>query len=175
MGLRSKILTDQEKTAIVALVYGFVPSWKEAYRIADGMSDKEAAQNIHFADYTSKWKTSAKVQLYLQTVLNQKAVQENDLLRKFEKEMKYSGDNERTENKKQSSFIDYADPVNQRRKLNELINEASDPGEALDALKVIISGQKDDRQAAREQRQVRAYLPLACSDCPLYQKANKKS
>lgn len=171
MGLRSKLLTDQEKTAIVALVYGFIPNWREAYRIADGMSEAEALKNIHFSDYTSKWKQSAKVQIYLQTVINQKAVQENDLIKKYEKER---GDNVRKDTKSEKSFLDYTDPANQRRKLNELINEASDPGEALDALKVIISGQKDDRQAAREQKQVRAYLPITCQDCPLYQKAKKR-
>ena len=73
-----------------------------------------------------------------------------------------------------TGFVDYADPANQRRKLNELVNTAKDPGAALDALKVIISGQKDDRQAAREQKQVRAYLPQVCQDCPLYTKAAAK-
>ena len=87
-------------------------------------------------------------------------------------------DSDRSENepeKAPAKFVDYSDPANQRRKLNELVNKASDPGEALDALKVIISGQRDDKQAAKERRQVAAYLPICCNDCPLYQKARKKA
>ena len=75
---------------------------------------------------------------------------------------------------KSSNFVDYSSPAAQQAKLNELVNTADDPGEALDALKVIIQAQKADREAAREGRTVRAYLPQACTDCPMYQKARKK-
>ena len=65
--------------------------------------------------------------------------------------------------------VDYTDPKNQARKLNELVNRADNTGEVLDALKVIIATQKADRDAARDGRQVRAYVPIGCNDCPLYQ------
>lgn len=70
--------------------------------------------------------------------------------------------------------IDYSDPANQARKLNELVNSADDPGEALDALKVIISTQKADREAARDKKAVGAYVPITCYDCPLYLEAKNK-
>ena len=82
--------------------------------------------------------------------------------------------NESDAGRKGARIIDYTNPENQTRKLNELINTASDAGEALDALKVIIQGQKADRDAAREQKTVRAYLPVMCSGCPLYEKAAAK-
>ena len=86
-------------------------------------------------------------------------------------------DNVRTSDeaaRKGARIIDYTNPENQTRKLNELINTASDAGEALDALKVIIQGQKADRDAAKEGKTVRAYLPVMCSGCPLYEKAAAK-
>ena len=76
---------------------------------------------------------------------------------------------------KNSKFVDYSSPAAQRAKLNELINTASDPGEALDALKVIIQGQRADREAAKEGRVNRVYLPLTCDSCPMYQKARKRA
>ena len=75
---------------------------------------------------------------------------------------------------KNSKFVDYSSPAAQQEKLNELVNTADDPGEALDALKVIIQSQKADRDAAREGRVQRVYLPISCDSCPLYQKARKK-
>ena len=73
-------------------------------------------------------------------------------------------------------FVDYSDPVNQRQKLNELINTATDPDEVLDALKVLISqGVKlPPENPNGNQRQIRAYLPLNCRECPLYIEAEKK-
>ena len=73
-----------------------------------------------------------------------------------------------------TKFVDYSSPAAQQAKLNELVNTASDPGEALDALKVIIQGQKADREAAKEGRVQRVYLPISCEACPLYQNARKK-
>ena len=177
MALASEKITEQEKAAIVALTYGYIDSWPEAYRIAAGQSTHDAERDPHFTGYASRWKNSAKVKTYYRKVQDKKAVDENDLIREWQKEneRKPGRENERSEKAKKAPEIDYSDPENQRRKLNELINEAQDPGEALDALKVIINGQRDDRQAAKEGRQVRAYLPLSCHDCVLYQKAAAKA
>ena len=164
MALRSKILTDQEKAAIVYITYGYIDDWREAYRIAAGMTREEAEKDIHLSVYTSKWKTSAKVQLYLQKVRDKKAVDENEKIREYEKEV---GKSVRIETKHNDTYIDYTKPENQRRKLNELVNEAEDSGEALDALKVIISGQRDDKQAAKENQVQRFYVPQTCKDCPI--------
>ena len=71
--------------------------------------------------------------------------------------------------------IDYENPNAQKNLLNKIIRESQDdPKTQLDALKVIQAGQKDDRQAAKERKQVQFYLPLCCTDCILYQKARKK-
>lgn len=72
----------------------------------------------------------------------------------------------------QSGLIDFSIPENQRAKLNEIINTATDPGEALDALKVIISKQAEI-VPERKDKPVRFYLPLDCKEgCPLYQMAD---
>ena len=71
-------------------------------------------------------------------------------------------------------YTDFSKPENQFRKLNELVNTATDSAETLDALKVIMSAQKADREAARDGKVVKCYIPMSCKDCKLYEKARKK-
>lgn len=74
-----------------------------------------------------------------------------------------------------AGMVDYSRPENQVKKLNQLVNTAKDSGEALDALKVLLSRQTELSTARREERQVRAYLPLSCHECPLYIEKKTKS
>ena len=180
MGILNKNLSEREKAALYMHVYGGVNKWTDLYIIA---SDKDL-QTVENDKYThiqaSKWKASKKVQEFLEflKLSKYKAIEAEREKGREEERTNGGGDFERSENApegKKSGFVDYSDPANQKRKLNELINKASDPGEALDALKVIISGQRDDKQAAKERRQVAAYLPICCNECPLYQKARKKA
>jgi len=87
------------------------------------------------------------------------------------------GGNKRTKTDGQKPVlrVDYTNPKNQADKLNELINTADDPSEALDALKVIISSQRADKESAKQGRQVRTYIPINCTDCPLYQGVKEKN
>lgn len=65
--------------------------------------------------------------------------------------------------------VDYSRPENQRQKLNELINGATDPHDALDALKTMISRQQEVAPEQRTQNNyMRVYMPLRCYECPLY-------
>ena len=88
-------------------------------------------------------------------------------------------ENERTERETGKPFaanIDYYDPANQRTQINRIIAESDDdPKTQLDAIKTIQQTQRDDKQAARDQKQVRSYLPLRCESCPLYAKAAAKA
>ena len=71
-----------------------------------------------------------------------------------------------------SRCVDYSRPENQRAKLNELINGAVDSHDALDAMKLMIQRQQDIAPEQVKGPQVRAYMPLTCSDCPLYAMAS---
>lgn len=176
MGIINKTLTEREKAAVYLHVFGGFDNWTELYLIASDESNENARKKARPADNASKWKRSPKIQNYIETVRAERFRMEEKAREKGRAEEREK-DIERSENepeKAPAKFVDYSDPANQRRKLNELVNKASDPGEALDALKVIISGQRDDKQAAKERRQVAAYLPICCNDCPLYQSAREK-
>ena len=169
MALINKRLTPGEIAAVYYHVFGGCQDWTLLYAIADGIKDKQV-YDIN-RNTVSKWKGMDKITNLCQD------------LEKRKKEMEQAKEKEPEEDRvriektpilKNSKFVDYSSPAAQQAKLNELVNTAADPGEALDALKVIIQGQKADREAAREGRTVRAYLPQACNDCPLYQKARKK-
>lgn len=167
--------TDKEKAAIFYHVYGGMQDWQTLFAITLDRPLEASREDKYLPEKASRWKRSEKIQTYLKQVQDARAVKE---AREKEEILRQAEENVRKKIERETGrkiLVDYGDPANQRRKLNELINDASDPGEALDALKVIISGQKDDRQAAREQKQVRAYLPLTCADCPLYRKFAKKT
>lgn len=70
-------------------------------------------------------------------------------------------------------LTDYTDPRNIRTKLNQLINAAKAPGEVLDAMKLLLARQ-NEIAPEKNGAQVRAYVPITCSDCPLYAAAKAK-
>ena len=181
MALLNKRLTQAEIAAIYYHVFGNCSDWIQLYAIADNLPN---ADNINRST-VYKWKNSAKIVDLIRDLQRRKS----DLLdeavtkamneRNEDRQTEIQTDRERvrTENDTKNGrpkFIDFSRPENQTAKLNELVNTASDPGEALDALKVIIQGQRADRDAAKEGRIVRAYLPVSCTDCPLYEKAKKR-
>ncbi len=178
MPIVNQTLTEREKAAIYYHVFGGCNDWRLLYAIADNTGDGTPDPKNTGNNYPSRWKHSPKVA----RVLDEAQHARMKLIQAAEEKGRQQGreellDNVRTESgnaSKNARIIDYTNPENQTRKLNELINTASDAGEALDALKVIIQGQKADRDAAREQKTVRAYLPVTCSGCPLYEKAAGK-
>lgn len=174
MALYNRTLTEREKAALYYHFFAGCNDWPLLFRIADNTPfDDKLKDSKNLSDYASKWKRSEKVITFLRNLQTETTIKEYQKRQEIEKDFGESVRTEDEQKRGKAAFVDYSNPENQRKKLNELVNSANDPGEALDALKVIISGQKDDRQAAREQKQVRAYLPLTCQDCPLYQKLRK--
>ena len=170
--LQSALLTDREKAAIRLHVFGGVQDWRLLFDMAGGNTTSPRS----YATFVSRWKTSTKVIQEIEAQRRELYARDEAIRQRAREEIERETseeDESRGSSRRKRDKIDYFDPKNQREKLNELINEASDPDEALDALKVLINTQRDDRQAAKEGRQVRAYLPLNCRDCPLYQKAAK--
>lgn len=178
MPLVNKRLTEREKAAVYMNVFGGCDDWRLLYAIADNTPEKAPADIDR--SVASRWKNSPKIRalidelnrVKLQMIVNaEKAGAEKA---RAEQE---AGNSERAKaapENARTKFVDYSSPAAQQAKLNELVNTASDPGEALDALKVIIQGQKADREAAKEGRVQRVYLPISCESCPLYQNARKK-
>ncbi len=175
--LQGSVINEREKAAVRLHVYGQVEDWRLLYALAGGTDGNTPKTTTH---YISKWKNSVKVQAEIDAQRREKYADDQRLKERLreeiEEEQEKRGNEGGSEPPKKAArrSIDYTDPRNQREKLNQLVNEAEDAGEALDALKVIISGQRDDRQAAKEGKQVRAYLPISCKDCPLYQKQRQK-
>lgn len=180
MALLNKKLTDRERAAIYLHIFAGVTDWRLLYAIADNGPTK--APELIDRSHASKWKNTAKIQDLLRTVTAEKSAIIADGIERAkaaaaDDDKGAASDSVRTNSpakNQPSKFVDYSSPAAQQAKLNELVNTASDPGEALDALKVIIQGQKADREAAKEGRVQRVYLPISCDSCPLYAKARKK-
>ena len=174
MGIINNTLTEREKAALYYHIFTGCKDWKTLYLIAIDAAQSDAQKdNKYLSAFASRWKNTQKVQNFITETRDRLAIEENKKRERWENERRESERKETERGTGHTSAVDYTNPENQRKKLNELVNNASDPGEALDALKVIISGQRDDKQAAREQKQVRAYLPLSCQDCPLYKKSKR--
>lgn len=173
MALINKKLTESEKAAIYYHVFGGVNDWPLLYAIGDGLKDPTKIDRA----IVYRWRNMPKIQTLIESIQREKLVALEDEKRKgFEAGRDSVLDNVGTNSQPttaKSKFLDYTDPANQNRKLNELVNTSNDAGEVLDALKVIMQAQKADRDAAKTGKSVTAYVPMCCHDCPLYQKARK--
>lgn len=180
----AKHITERENAILYALALGVIDSWPKAYILANQRPEEEIQQQTALKSTVSRWKQHPEIiKAYNNAVAILKA-REDRIREEAQKagsqesgEEKTSGESVRTETKtgrKVAGVVDYTNPAEQARKLNELVNTAQDPGEALDALKVIIASQKADRESAREGKRVVFYTPLRCKDCPLYEKAREK-
>lgn len=175
------IANNREKAAILAYELGFIKTWSEVYAIANNKPFEETIKEKHLSQMATKWKAYPRIQNAIDEIKGfayAKDKQKEEAIKARAEGEKERGKEEGEEEKRgrerlKVGLIDYTNPENQRQKLNELVNNASNTAESLDALKVIIQGQKADREGAKEQKQVRAYLPLMCSECPLYEKAKK--
>ncbi len=178
-----KVLTMRERVAVKSLVFGIIPNWYDAYKVAyDGtISDVEKLKS--FQPIVSRWKNNQQIQAYYNECIYLKSQDEErkkqDILKGFQDEGKDGerlGGNVGTKRERETKtpkMVDFSNPQNQMQKLNELVNSSDDVGETLDALKVIISTQKADRESAKEGKQVKTYLPMTCTNCPLYNKVRK--
>ena len=175
--------TEREKALIFAMAAGGVEGWKEAFILSRETADPVSKKAGNLSSIVSRWKQRPDIVKAYETALkilqdrdekNRQAGRIEAEQNKMAEEETGPADNNRTQ-KRKTARIDYSDPKAQTDKLNELINTADDPGEALDALKVIIQTQKADREAARSQKSVIYYRPIRCKQCKLYQKAGKKA
>ena len=181
MSLQRKEINEREKAAIFYHVFGNVNDWRKLYKIADPTTDKKT--DIKFLDtYVSRWKRSDKIQAFIKLVQEEKVRQQIEQRNKGKEEAQNQEQEQQRESKrtetqpenKPTKLIDYSDPKNRQHLYNRVIANASDdPKTQLDAAKMFEQIQRDDREAARAQKQSRVYLPLVCHECPLYNKAHK--
>ena len=177
--------TSREKAILFALAAGQIETWQEAFILARDEPEEETRKLKNIRSSVTHWKqhpvtqTAWKHALERLQDLKDNILIEHDKQNPAEKETEgkgnETGDNKRTKETKQNA-VDYYDPKNQRTQINRIIQEAQDdPKTQLDAIKAIQQTQRDDRQAAREGKTVRVYLPLTCDTCPLAVKARGKA
>lgn len=183
MGRIAKIATLADTAALLMFVFGIENDWTKLYCIA-AKEDEEQAAGEALNKRATRWRNSDRIKAEMRRVeLLREHILQETRLEAFEDGKKAAlGDahtatetkTKLTEGRKteaQMAIVDYTDPVLQKKKLNEIINEAKDSGEALDALKVIMQSQKNDAEAAKDKQVQRVYTPLRCHDCPLYKAA----
>jgi hypothetical protein len=178
-----KVVTLREKTALFALAAGYIETWMDCYVVASQTDEDTTRRKSSLSATVQRWKarqdikdTYTNAQRFL---FNRDEQTRQHYIREVEKEGKTEMEGRESERIPEvlpgkRASIDYTNPENQAKKLNELVNRADNTGEALDALKVIIQTQKADRDAAREGKQVRCYVPITCDACPLYEEARKR-
>lgn len=175
-----KDLSLKDKVAVKSLVFGIVQNWNDAFKIAYDGTQKDIDKIKYLSTIVSRWKRNPKIQDYYNECLYihkmEKEREKENILKEYGgkvEETRTMGESVHTKSSN-PKMVDFSNPQNQMQKLNELVNSSDDVGETLDALKVIISTQKADRESAREGKQVRCYIPMTCSQCPLYEKAQKR-
>lgn len=174
-----KEITIREKAAVIYHLVTGEP-WTDCYKIASPESFDKIAKSKFITRYASAWKNSHKIQEFAQQFnAIQEAKRDKEINEAIEKELKKEGseESERRQGGRKGgqNIVDYSDPKNRQRLYNEVIAQAKDdPRTQLDAAKLFEQIQKDDREAAKAQKQSRVYLPLTCRECPLYIKKATK-
>lgn len=169
--------SDREKAVLFALAADQLPGgWKQAFILSAQKPEKDVTGQKNITTSAERWRRRPDIiKAFDDARRAVDSLKQDGRTEEDQTGTKEGGrdDNTRTKNSK-AGRIDYSDPKAQADKLNELVNTAGDPGEALDALKVIIATQKADRDAARDQKTVQFYRPVRCSQCPIYENAQKK-
>ena len=164
-------LSPREKAAVIyGLLYNPDATQIALWEIAVDYKSDGATETTRKA-YASRWFNSAPIVIF-----------RNQFMAQYEKDMKQKIDAALSVQKEQLMLkfgqidpddIDYTKPDAQRKLLNHIINSSDESKEKLDALKAVISMQKDDREAARDNKIQRFYMPLKCMECPLHARAEK--
>ena len=170
-------ITEREKNAIFAYVYGLLPDLKTAFICAYDGEINQAEGLKALNSQVSRWSHSDKFTKYADYCKRIIADKDSDARQRGREEERNAAavvDSNRTETKR-AGKVDYYNPENQRRTINAIIDKAQDdPKTQLDAIKAIQQAQRDDRQAAKDNQIQRFYTPVTCKICPLYQKRIKK-
>ena len=184
--MKRQPITHRERVALFALAAGYIENWTDCYIVASQENEDTTRRRGGLNTTVQRWKNRTDIKDAFQAAKNNLFEHDEQTRRIYQAQLDErkgddnghdgTGDNERTQTapKQKRGTIDYLNPENQAAKLNELVNRADSTGETLDALKVIIATQKADRDAARDGRQVKCYVPMSCDICPLYEKAQKK-
>ena len=162
-------LTPREQAAVKLFLHeGETLSPVAVMRLAYPGSLEDFDRLNDVAASASRWIRTQKVKAYMdeqRAILNDRKAKERmkieaEIVARFQTSADTGGH-------KIDGFVDYSQPSAQLAKLNELINTASDPGEVLDAMKVLLSKQAELAPGRKDSPQARVYLPLACSECRL--------
>lgn len=176
--------TEREKAILFALAAGNIKDWKTAYILSSQKPEETLRRQKALNSSVTRWRQRDEIKLYFREAQKEieqmKDFYQNEGREEARKmmERKEGGESEHTETQKKTQKdknLDFYDPANQRRQINQIIQQAQDdPKTQLDAIKAIQQTQRDDRQAAKDNKIQRFYVPVTCKTCPLMEKAAKK-
>jgi len=174
-------ITENEKAALIALAVGVLDTWKTAFLVSEAGKETRRTKAKSLEAAVTRWKNSPRISKYFEYCTRLLADRDSDARARGREEAAKMMEEEKqgpeSESVKPASRrpVDYNNPEARRQLYNRIITEASDdPRTQLDAAKIIEQLQRDDRQAAQENKIQRFYLPLCCHACPMYEKAAKK-
>lgn len=167
-----KELTIREKAAVALYLHeGKNVGTTDLYIVASNKSVEEVRSLKALSSSAAHWFARPQVQAYVRALMlkdEDRRAQERALVLS---EMNFRGNT----TSQMAGGIDYSDPKNRQRLYNNIIAQSKDdPRTQLDAAKMFEQSQKDDREAAKVQKQSRVYLPLRCESCALYLKAKEE-
>ena len=166
-----KEITMREKAAIALYLMDDKISPSDLFIVASDKSTQDVGRMKYLASSATHWFQQNRVQEYLRTQQLRQEDKRSQERSRIAAEMQSQGHN----SPQPTGRIDYSDPKNRQRLYNDVIaRSGDDPKTQLDAAKMFEQIQKDDREAAKAQRQASVYLPLTCSKCNLYLKAKEE-
>ena len=163
----SREITVQERAAIYYHLVGRCDDWYQLYRIAKGDEalNKLSSDEVKAAS-VSRWKKSEAMQKAIKEVRCILDMEKNEIEAKAVET--YKEDPEDAEVKQDVNFLDRDEFL---RYLNKQANRIQDEKSRNETLKMISDNlrYKDmDREKEGDEDIMRFYVPITCSECPLY-------
>lgn len=168
MKIQRDKITNAERAAIWGIITGLFQDWKTAYLTARGMEESDAPKSL--PQLVSQWKNAPKVVSLFQDLQSIYKARTAEQFNAGKLAGIQEAQNEKKPKKETSTpeaVTDYTSPAEQKKLLNKIIANNPLSDEALDALKLIMQGQRADKDGAKDKQIQRFYTPVRCSGCPI--------
>lgn len=162
------MIENIDKKTLAALylyTFGGCNDWHELFKITLNTDKLKTLTPGTLQNYTSKWKKSYQVQTALKELEQIKKAQELEIIKKYEESNQEQTKPGETEKKDITNFLSLDEFL---KYANEQANSITDEKEKRAWVEMIGKYMNFKGSDEGETEQIKAYLPLQCYSCELY-------
>ena len=166
-----KSITDQEKAALYFQILENCNDWQKIYAIAVGESKYNSLTDKTKQVYTSRWKNNQVVQIAYEDIKRKIYSLIQEERKKAVEESKNEEGTEARQGIPKSEDINFLNLDEFLKYANSQANTIQDEKERR-AWVEMIGKYMNFKESDEQEQQIKAYLPVVCSDCEIYKRCS---